>query len=60
MRGSNATRGRSASKIMALYKICRHKGRARDRCAHAWWGSWGYKGRLYRQSLQKWSGEDIT
>ena len=24
---------------MGLYKICTHKGRARDRCEHAWWGS---------------------
>ena len=24
---------------MGLYKICEHKGRARDRCDHAWWGS---------------------
>ena len=24
---------------MGLYKICEHKGRLRDRCEHAWWGS---------------------
>ena len=23
---------------MGLYKICKHTGRARDRCKHAWWG----------------------
>ena len=22
---------------MGLYKLCEHKGRARDRCDHAWW-----------------------
>ena len=44
---------------MGLYKICTHKGRARDRCDHAWWGSFQHRGRLHRQSLEKWSGQEI-
>jgi len=40
---------------MGLYKICEHKGRARDRCDHAWWGS--FRGK--RVSLQKWANRDI-
>lgn len=35
---------------MGLYKLCTHKGRARDRCKHPWWGS--FRGR--RVSLAKW------
>ena len=23
--------------VVGLYKLCEHKGRARDRCEHAWW-----------------------
>ena len=44
---------------MGLYKLCTHKGRARDRCDHIWWGSFQYQGRLHRQSLEKWSGQEI-
>lgn len=40
---------------MGLYKICTHKGRARDRCEHAWWGS--FRGK--RVSLAKWANLDI-
>ena len=40
---------------MGLYKICAHKGRARDRCEHAWWGS--FRGR--RVSLAKWANREI-
>src|SRR5829696_6932973 len=40
---------------MGLYKICEHKGRARDRCDHAWWGS--FRGK--RVSLEKWANRDI-
>ncbi len=39
---------------MGLYKLCGHKGRVRDRCQHAWWGSFKHKGRLYRESLARW------
>lgn len=40
---------------MGLYKICEHKGRARDRCEHAWWGS--FRGK--RVSLAKWANREI-
>jgi hypothetical protein len=40
---------------MGLYKICEHKGRVRDRCEHAWWGSF----RGIRVSLTKWANRDI-
>ena len=40
---------------MGLYKRCPHRGRARDRCEHAWWGS--FRGR--RVSLEQWIGRDI-
>ena len=40
---------------MGLYKLCQHKGRARDRCAHAWWGSYQHRGTLYRTSLARWA-----
>ncbi len=40
---------------MGLYKICTHKGRARDRCEHAWWGSF----RGQRVSLPKWTNREI-
>jgi integrase len=40
---------------MGLYKICEHKGRARDRCDHGWWGSF----RGTRVSLEKWVNRDI-
>jgi hypothetical protein len=36
-----------------------HEGRARDRCAHPWWGSFQYKGRLHRASLTRWADEKI-
>jgi integrase len=41
---------------MGLFKICGHDGRARDRCAHAWWGS--FRGR--KVSLAKWTNREIT
>lgn len=44
---------------MGLYKLCTHKGRARDRCSHPWWGSFQYKGRLHRASLSRWADEAI-
>jgi len=40
---------------MGLYKICEHKGRPRDRCDHAWWGS--FRGK--RVSLEKWANREI-
>ena len=40
---------------MGLYKICEHKRRARDRCDHAWWGSF----RGVRVSLSKWTNREI-
>ena len=40
---------------MGLHKICKHKGRARDRCKHAWWGS--FRGK--RVSLAKWTNREI-
>ena len=40
---------------MGLYKLCEHKGRARDRCAHTWWGSF----RGVRVSLAKWTNHEI-
>ena len=44
---------------MGLYKLCTHKGRARDRCSHPWWGSFQYKGRLHRASLSRWVDEKV-
>jgi len=44
---------------MGLYKLCKHTGRERDRCADAWWGSYHHRGRLYRASLAKWANQDI-
>ena len=44
---------------MGLYKLCKHKGRARDRCDHAWWGSFQHQRKLHRLSLSKWSDEEI-
>ncbi len=41
---------------VGLYKICTHKGRARDRCEHAWWSS--FRGK--RVSLSKWTNREIT
>ena len=41
---------------MGLYKICAHTGRARDRCEHAWWGSF----RGTRVSLAKWANREIS
>jgi integrase len=40
---------------VGLYKICDHRGRARDRCDHAWWGSF----RGVRVSLAKWTNREI-
>lgn len=41
---------------MGLYKLCQHKGRARDRCSDAWYGC--FRGR--RVSLPKWTNRAIT
>jgi integrase len=41
---------------VGLYKLCDHKGRARDRCVHAWWARF----RHARVSLEKWSSREIT
>jgi integrase len=40
---------------MGLYKLCSHAGRARDRCAHSWWG--GFRGR--RVSLSRWANRPL-
>ena len=40
---------------MGLYKLCTHKGRARDRCTHAWWGR--FKGK--RVSLARWANREV-
>ncbi len=40
---------------VGLYKICEHRGRQRDRCGHAWWGSF----RGVRVSLAKWTNREI-
>ena len=45
---------------MGLYKLCKHKGRDRDRCSDAWWGSYQYRGKLHRVSLARWSGRELT
>ena len=44
---------------MGLFKLCKHKGRDRDRCSHAWWGSFQHKGELHRVSLGKWANQGI-
>lgn len=41
---------------MGLYKLCGHEGRARDRCEHAWWGS--FRGK--RVSLPKWTNRRLA
>jgi hypothetical protein len=41
---------------VGLYKLCEHKGRARDRCDHTWWARF----RHVRVSLEKWSNREIT
>ena len=41
---------------MGLHKLCSHKGRFRDRCDHAWWGSF----RGARVSLSKRANRDVT
>src|SRR2546428_8057494 len=40
---------------MGLYKICEHKGRARDRCEHTWWARFKH----VRVSLEKWANREI-
>ena len=40
---------------MGLYKLRSHKSRLRDRCDHAWWGSF----RGVRVSLSKWANRDV-
>jgi hypothetical protein len=40
---------------VGLYKLCEHKGRARDRCEHAWWARF----RRVRVSLERWSNRQI-
>ena len=44
---------------MGLYQLCKHKGRARDRCDHVWWGAFQHQRKLHRESLSKWTGEEI-
>ena len=44
---------------MGLYKLCKHKERTRDRCRHGWWGAFQYRGQLHRESLSKWSNQEI-
>lgn len=44
---------------MGLYKLCKHKGRVRDRCEHPWWGSFQHRGVLHRVSLGRWANEDV-
>ena len=44
---------------MGLYKLCKHKGRDRDRCSHAWWGSFQHQGQAHRVSLGKWADQEI-
>src|SRR5689334_18173123 len=46
---------RKEERTMGLHKICKHKGRARDRCKHAWWGS--FRGK--RVSLAKWTNREL-
>jgi len=41
---------------MGLFKICHHKGRARERCDCPWWGTF----RGNKVSLQKWTDRDIA
>jgi integrase len=40
---------------VGIYKICDHKGRARDRCEHAWWACF----RGHRVSLDKWAAYEV-
>ena len=47
---------RSGEIAVGLYKLCEHKGRARDRCVHVWWARF----REVRVSLEKWSNREIT
>ena len=44
---------------MGLYKLCKHEGRARDTCKHAWWGSFQFKGDLKRKNLGTWANESV-
>ena len=44
---------------MGLYKLCKHKERARDRCQHGWWGAFQHQGELHRVSLSKWANQEI-
>jgi hypothetical protein len=53
-RFGGATLSGGESKV-GLFTPCEHKGRARDRCAHLWWGS--FRGR--RVSLGKWANREI-
>ena len=55
IRRDSVTERQKGGSNMGLYKICKHKGRARDRCDHAWWGS--FRGK--RVSLAKWANRDI-
>jgi integrase len=40
---------------VGLYQLCEHKGRARDRCGHAWWARF----RHVRVSLEKWANREM-
>lgn len=44
---------------MGIYKLCKHKERARDRCEDPWWGSFQYKGTLHRASLARWADQRV-
>lgn len=44
---------------MGLYKLCKHRGTARNKCKDAWWGSFQYKGKLQRASLGRWADQNV-
>jgi hypothetical protein len=54
-RSAEYRKEQNGGEAVGLYKICEHKGRARDRCEHAWWGSF----RGIRVSLEKFANREI-
>src|SRR5438552_17938591 len=54
-RSAEYRKEQKGGQAVGLYKICEHDGRARDRCDHAWWGSF----RGVRVSLAKWTNREI-
>ena len=44
---------------MGLYKLCKHQKRERDRCDHAWWASFQWRGRRLRVSLARWAASSV-